>query len=119
MGAGSVLDHDAVVQERRAFNVADRNKDGKLDLEEVCAILWRGSPDMKKAEIEVLFDAVDKNKDGRIQFSELVDFIHSGPGSCRRSRDKIMAAFLERPASQAGSRFPAAKGKGALKGNSI
>jgi len=120
-GAG-FWEHDDVVQERRMFNMADINKDGKLDLEEVCAILWRGSPDMKKADIEALFSAVDKNKDGRIQFSELVDFIHSGPGSCKRSRDKIKAAFLERPASQptpGSTRFPAAKGKWGLRGTSI
>merc|ERR1712118_83274 len=88
-------EHDAVVQERRMFNIADRNKDGKLDFEEVCAILRRARPNMTTAEIELIFEQVDKNKDGKIVFSELADYIHEGGiGPSKRSAQKLKDAFL-------------------------
>jgi calcium-binding protein CML len=93
------------------FNIADRNKDGKLDFEEVCTILKRSRPNMSTAEIELLFEQVDKNKDGAIAFSELADFIHEGSlGPSKRSTQKLKDAFLTLPTLKPGTASHIVKG---------
>lgn len=74
---------------------------------------------MKKAEIETIFNSVDRNQDGCIDFSELVDFIHSGPGSNKRSRQKIKEAFLAGPVSKLGPVSHIPKGAWNVRGGSL
>jgi len=113
------LGHDNIVQERRYFNIADRNKDGGLDVDEVATILQRGNPNMQKAQIELLFGLVDRNKDGKIEFNELVDFIHSGPGSCKRAREQIKSAFHAPLTSPGPASYSGSKGKCNVRGGSF
>lgn len=57
------------------FQKYDANGDGTLDLKEITNLLRRGKPDIKRAEIDALFDYCDKNDDDRISFNEFVDWV--------------------------------------------
>lgn len=59
------------------FQKYDTNGDGTLDLSEITKLLRRGKPDIKRAEINALFEYCDKNDDDRISFNEFVDWVYA------------------------------------------
>mmetsp|Transcript_158485 Transcript_158485/g.279768 ORF Transcript_158485/g.279768 Transcript_158485/m.279768 type:complete len:438 (+) Transcript_158485:81-1394(+) len=83
----------ATREERDKFRAADRNRDGRLDFDEIALLLRRGNPKMPESRIRSLFEAVDKNHDGRIDFNELIDYIHLGSAPHEGSSDRLKAAF--------------------------
>lgn len=78
------------------FKIYDKNKDGKLDVKEMCALLKKGNPNMKDVEIRGLFAKVDKSGDGFVDFDEFVEYIYGATkgGTCRSSvgRHEALAA---------------------------
>ncbi|XP_041367391.1 1-phosphatidylinositol 4,5-bisphosphate phosphodiesterase delta-1-like isoform X2 [Gigantopelta aegis] len=64
---------------RDAFNMADKNGDGALDLDEVMKLLKKLNADIKKKYVQEMFKAADTNKDGRknvLDREEFVKFYH-------------------------------------------
>lgn len=57
---------------REAFDYNDRDKDGRIQLDEFSAMLDELEADMSPNEIEIGFKDIDTNDDGLIDFAEFV-----------------------------------------------
>uniref|UniRef100_A0A7S4UMR7 Calmodulin n=1 Tax=Alexandrium monilatum TaxID=311494 RepID=A0A7S4UMR7_9DINO len=75
-----VPDGFAAIVIKEQFRLLDANGDGRLDPEELAALLRSGS-EMTDREIQSLFDSIDKDRNGRIEFAEFVDFVFSEEGA--------------------------------------
>jgi len=85
------------IQTMREFKDSDINHDGRLDFEEVRALMQKGNPQMKEGDIKAIFGAVDKNGDQRVDFNELVDFLlPDGQADSLLSRRKLKDAFASK-----------------------
>eukprot|EP00746_Dinoflagellata_sp_MGD_P165001 gnl/MRDRNA2_/MRDRNA2_94024_c0_seq1.p1 gnl/MRDRNA2_/MRDRNA2_94024_c0~~gnl/MRDRNA2_/MRDRNA2_94024_c0_seq1.p1 ORF type:complete len:203 (-),score=47.89 gnl/MRDRNA2_/MRDRNA2_94024_c0_seq1:310-918(-) len=62
---------------KRAFALADANKDGLLSVEELKAIfkLLPGSDTWTDQDFDFLFKVVDVNNDGKLSYDEFVDWV--------------------------------------------
>lgn len=70
----------AAVVVKEQFRLLDANGDGRLDPEELSALLRSGDANMTDEEMGSLFESIDKDQNGRIDFAEFVDFIFSEEG---------------------------------------
>jgi len=78
----------------RSFRETDVDHNGKLDIDEVRALMLKGNPQMKEGDIKTIFAAVDRNGDGRIGFNELVDYLLPyGNADSAISRRRLKDAF--------------------------
>ena len=57
---------------REAFDYNDRDKDGRIQLDEFSAMLDELEADMSPTDIEIGFKDIDTNDDGLIDFDEFV-----------------------------------------------
>jgi len=57
---------------REAFDYNDRDKDGRIQLDEFSAMLDELEADMTPSDIEIGFKDIDTNDDGLIDFDEFV-----------------------------------------------
>lgn len=57
---------------REAFDYNDRDKDGRIQLDEFSAMLDELEADMSPSDIEIGFKDIDTNDDGLIDFDEFV-----------------------------------------------
>jgi calmodulin len=57
---------------REAFDYNDRDKDGRIQLDEFSAMLDELEADMSPNEVEIGFKDIDTNDDGLIDFVEFV-----------------------------------------------
>ena len=57
---------------RETFDYNDRDKDGRIQLDEFSAMLDELEADMSPSEIEIGFKDIDTNDDGLIDFDEFV-----------------------------------------------
>jgi len=73
-------EHYMVRNLKEAFRKADTNGDGQLQFGEFCALLHKGNPQMKKKEMQLMFDAV-KGDDNQINFDEFVDYLYNATTS--------------------------------------
>jgi len=83
----------ASAEERLRFRRADKNSDGKLDVDELVNLMHDRFPDMRVGEVRAIFKAVDENEDGNIDFQELLDYTHSTNPMARRFREKLTMAL--------------------------
>jgi hypothetical protein len=63
-------------QMKAKFNRLDKDQSGTLDFSELKALLLKGNPGFKDAEVRTLYDACDKNGDGVIQMEEFIDYVY-------------------------------------------
>ena len=59
---------------REAFDYNDRDKDGRIQLDEFASMLDELEADMSGGEIEIGFKDIDTNDDGLVDFDEFVDW---------------------------------------------
>lgn len=57
---------------RETFDYNDRDKDGRIQLDEFSAMLDELEADMSPSDIEIGFKDIDTNDDGLIDFEEFV-----------------------------------------------
>ena len=57
-----------------AFDYNDRDKDGRIQLDEFASMLDELEADMSGGEIEIGFKDIDTNDDGLVDFDEFVDW---------------------------------------------
>lgn len=57
------------------FKRGDVSGDGKLDFQELSALLKKGDPTLRESEVRRLFREIDQNQDGRIDFGEFCDYV--------------------------------------------
>jgi len=76
------------------FRESDRSGDGRLDYNELAALLRKGDPRIQDAEIRRLFGKIDQNHDGRIDFAEFCDYIFEQEGyAAKRAPPEVEATF--------------------------
>lgn len=63
------------------FQVADKNKDGRVDKSELGLLLRRAAPRTTPQQIKEVFEMMDRNHDGGISCGEFVAFMKSHAGS--------------------------------------
>jgi calmodulin len=63
---------DELDELREAFDYNDRDKDGRIQLDEFSAMLDELEAEMSPEEVEIGFKDIDTNDDGLIDFDEFV-----------------------------------------------
>lgn len=59
----------------RAFMIFDHNRDGKIDVNELCRIVTSMGEKLSLDEANMMISVADINKDGKIDYAEFVKFI--------------------------------------------
>lgn len=80
-------------QERLQFRRADLNYDGHLDASEVEALMRSCFNDIKKRDVNSIFQAMDRDLDGKIDFHEVIEYTRSKDPSQSRLREKFVEAL--------------------------
>eukprot|EP00930_Biecheleria_cincta_P095725 TRINITY_DN87661_c0_g1_i1.p1 TRINITY_DN87661_c0_g1~~TRINITY_DN87661_c0_g1_i1.p1 ORF type:complete len:305 (+),score=67.46 TRINITY_DN87661_c0_g1_i1:51-965(+) len=75
------------------FQKTDTSGDGKLDENELAALLRKGNPRMTAGEITMLFRKADTNRDGRLSFEEFADFIFGQSPEASPAMKEVFANF--------------------------
>ncbi|CAK0878659.1 unnamed protein product, partial [Prorocentrum cordatum] len=85
-----------LIDQRLAFHGADEDRSGKLDMQEISALLLQLGMKPMDFVIKGIFEEVDEDRDGAIDADEFDEFwriMESRAGFCRVEYNRLMGAF--------------------------